>query len=60
MLDPRCTALYKRIPFGEEIEIESLVNEELGLRELMKCLLKLEMLSFVEVLPGERVRRKFK
>jgi predicted Rossmann fold nucleotide-binding protein DprA/Smf involved in DNA uptake len=58
--DAKSIAVYKRIPVGDEIDIESLVNDELDLRELMKCLLKLEMSSFIEVLPGERVRRKSK
>ena len=59
-LDAKCIKVYKKIPLGEEVDIESLIEEELNLRELMKCLLKLEMSSFIEMLPGERVRRKSK
>ena len=58
--DAKSISVYKRIPPSEIVDIESLVNEDLNLRELMKCILKLEMSSFIEVLPGERVRRKSK
>ena len=58
--DAKSIAVYKKIPVGEIVDIESLVDEKLNLRELMKCILKLEMSSFIEVLPGERVKRKSK
>ena len=56
--DAASIALYEKIPEEMEVDIESLVCETLNLRELMRCLLKLEVAGFVEVLPGERVRRK--
>lgn len=58
--DKKTLAVYKRIPLGAEVEIESLVDSEMNLRDVMKAILKLEMASFVVVLPGERVARKTK
>ena len=49
--------IYKRIPMNEEISIEELVRDGETLRSVMKLLLKLEMGRFVEILPGERVKR---
>ena len=40
--------------------IESLSDEEMNLRTVMKLLLKLEMGRFVVILPGERVRRNMR
>lgn len=58
-LDKRAIEIYKRIPIGEECVIESLVSDDLSLRDIMRGLLKLEMGRFVTMLPGERVRRNF-
>ena len=58
--DKRALAVYKRIPHGESCSLESLVSDDMGLRDVMKCLLKLEMQGFVVMLPGEMVSRKFK
>ena len=52
--------IYKRIPMSEACDLESLVDSETSLRDVMKCLLKLEMNGFVKMLPGEKVSRKFK
>lgn len=52
--------IYKRIPTDGDCPIESLITEELSLRDIMKHLLKLEMGHFVTILPGERVQRKLK
>ena len=49
--------IYKRIPTDKEISIEELVLDGETLRSVMKLLLKLEMGRFVEILPGERVKR---
>lgn len=58
-LDKNAIAIYKRIPVGEECAIESLVSDDLSMRDIMKGLLKLEMGRFVTMLPAERVRRNF-
>ncbi len=55
--DERTLKLYKKIPREESVLIESLVDDENSLRDVMKCLLKLEMGRFVKMLPGERVSR---
>ena len=52
--------IYKRIPFDRSCEIESLVDEQTSLREVMKHLLNLEMGKFVTLLPGGIVTRKTK
>ena len=56
--DPRALKIYKKIPSDEGCSIESLVDDEINLREVMRCLLKLEMGGFVVMLPGEMVSRK--
>jgi len=56
--DKRALKLYKRIPTSGECSIESLVDEEFSLRDVMKLLLKLEMGKFVIMLRGEKVSRK--
>lgn len=58
-LDKRAIQIYKLIPQGEGCLIESLVSDELSMRDIMKGLLKLEMGRFITMLPGERVRRNF-
>lgn len=55
--DARTLGLYKKIPTKESCSIESLVDGEYSLRDVMRCLLKLEMGKFVKMLPGERVER---
>lgn len=56
--DKRALKIYKKIPLSDSCSIESLVDDEISLREVMKCLLKLEMSGFVQLLPGETVSRK--
>ena len=58
-IDKDNIALYKSIPTGDGCAIEDLVNENLTLRDVMRGLLKLEMMRLVDMLPGERVRRKY-
>ena len=59
-IDKKALALYKSVPLGEDgCAIEELVSDERTLRDVMKGLLKLEMMKLVDMLPGERVRRKF-
>lgn len=57
--DKTAVKIYKMIPSGDGCAIESLVSDELSMRDIMKGLLKLEMGRFVTMLPGERVRRNF-
>ena len=56
--DPRALKIYKKIPLSDSCSIESLVDSETNLREVMKSLLKLEMGGFIRLLPGEAVSRK--
>ena len=58
--DPKALKIYKKIPIKGECSIESLVDEDTTLREVMKLLLKLEMGNFITMLPGESVQRKAK
>ena len=58
--DKNALKIYKRIPQTGSCSLESLVDEETSLRDVMKHLLKLEMGGFVVMLPGECVSRKFK
>ena len=58
--DKNALRVYKRIPSEGSCSLESLVDEEFNLRDVMKYLLKLEMGGFIVMLPGEKVSRKFK
>lgn len=58
--DKKSLILYKRIPQKGSCSIESLVDEETPLRDVMRYILKLEVNGFVRLLPGECVARKFK
>lgn len=57
-LAPKLLAVYRRIPADGDCAVESLVEEDRSIREVMRALLQLEIGNFVEMLPGERVRRK--
>ena len=56
--DKDALRLYKKIPLKGYCSIESLLDEGLDLRAVMKLLLKLEMGKFIVLLPGDRVARK--
>ena len=58
--DKKSLLIYKRIPLSGSCSLESLVDEDNDLREVMKYLLKLEVGGFIKLLPGEMVSRKFK
>ena len=58
--DKAALEIYKKIPTGSDLEIESLVDDSHNLRDVMKLLLKLEMGGFIVMLPGEKVARKTK
>ncbi len=57
-LDSHLRSLYEKIPAGKSISQESLVSEELPMRELMRALLKLEVAGLISMLPGEMLRRE--
>ena len=50
--------LYKKIPFEGDCSIESLLSDGMEMKDLMRHILRLEMPCFIEVLPGDRVRRR--
>ncbi len=50
-------AVYERIPAEGSCAMESLCDESVPLRTVMKYLLKLEIKGLVTMLPGERVER---
>ncbi len=52
--------IYQKIPLDCECPIEALTDEKTNLRDVMKILLKLELASFVVMLPGEKVKRKLR
>ena len=56
--DKSALKVYKRIPLNGECSIESLIDDEINLRDVMKALLKLEMNKLITMLPGEMVTRK--
>ena len=60
IFDAELLKLYKRIPSGGDCPIESLTDEEMNLRTVMKLLLKLEMGRFIVMLPGDRVKRNIR
>lgn len=59
-IDAKLLALYKKIPASESVEMNSLVDREHSLKDVMQGILKLEMMRFVTLLPGDRVERKLK
>jgi predicted Rossmann fold nucleotide-binding protein DprA/Smf involved in DNA uptake len=58
IFDKTALEIYKRIPVSEECSIESLVREGEDIRTVMKALLTLDMGNFIDMLPGEQVKRK--
>lgn len=58
--DNKTFNIYKRIPMHGDCSIESLLDSETNLRDVMRCLLSLEMGKFITMLPGERVSRRIK
>ena len=57
-IDAKTLALYKKIPINAEIATNDLIDNEHSLKDVMQGILKLEMMRFVTVLPGDRVSRK--
>ncbi len=58
--DNKTFNIYKKIPTIGECSVESLMDSDTTLRDVMRALLCLEMGSFVTMLPGDRVSRKLK
>lgn len=58
--DKKALEIYKKIPFGGDCSLESLVSDDYNLRDVMRLLLKLEMGGFIVMLPGEKVARKYR
>lgn len=58
--DARALKIYKKIPQSGSCPIETLVDDDTPLRDVMKLLLKLEMGKFITMLPGDTVARKAK
>lgn len=55
--DAEALKIYKKIPRGEECDVEDLVDEEHDYRSVSRLLLNLEIGRFVKMIPGGRVRR---
>ena len=60
IFDAELLKLYKKIPSGGDCSIESLTDDAMNLRTVMKLLLKLEMGRFIVMLPGDRVKRNIR
>ncbi len=58
--DKKALSVYKKIPPIGDCLIDSLVDNETDMRTIMQSLLKLELGHFIELCPGERVKRKTK
>ena len=52
--------VYKLIPIEGDCVVESLVCDGFDLMKVMMILLKLEVLGFVSMLPGDRVKRNIR
>jgi DNA processing protein len=57
-LDTVAIEIYKRIPTVGDCTIESLVDGEISMREVLRAMPRLEMHRLVELLPGEKIKRK--
>ena len=60
IFDAELLKLYKKIPSAGDCSIETLADDEMNLRMVMKLLLKLEMGRFIVMLPGDRVKRNIR
>lgn len=57
-LTDTANVLYSRIPEAGDCPIESLIADDMPLRDVTKTLLRLEIAGLIDMLPGERVARK--
>lgn len=60
IFDTELLKLYKKIPSSGDCAIESLADDQINLRTVMRLLLKLEMGRFIVMLPGDRVKRNIR
>jgi hypothetical protein len=58
--DKNTLSLYKKIPVNKDCSVEDLIDESHTLRDVMQCLIKLEIAKFIVMLPGDRVKRNLK
>lgn len=56
--DKAAVKLYQKIPQNGVCSVESLVEAEYPLRDVMRLLLKLEIACFITMLPGDKVKRR--
>ncbi len=50
-------SLYKKIPVDSDCSVESLIDSEHSMKDVMQGLLRLEVKKFIVMLPGDRVKR---
>ncbi len=53
----RLLVLYRKMAGDTPVSIETLIDDDYSLREVMQGVLKLEISGLVEMLPGDRVRK---
>ena len=58
--DAMAIKVYKRIPEGVECSYESLCGDDITVSDVATAVLKLQIMGFVTVYPGDFVSRKFK
>ena len=58
--DATSIKVYKRIPEGAECSYESLAGDGITISDVATAVLKLQIMGFVTVYPGDFVSRKFK
>ena len=56
--DAKTLEVYKKIPVDSPCAIDSLADDGIAMKDVMKALFKLEMNDFIVMLPGEMVSRK--
>ena len=60
MFDAIALKVYKRIPEGAECSYDSLTGDGVTISDVATAVLKLQIMGFVTVYPGDFVSRKFK
>ena len=60
VFDANALKVYKRIPEGAECSYESLCGDGITISDVATAVLKLQIMGFVTVYPGDFVSRKFK
>ncbi len=57
MFNKSILSLYKKIPLETDCTVESLIDAEHSMKDVMQGLLRLEIERFIVMLPGDRVKR---